>query len=230
MLLVMSQAAEVLPALKHMAGHVELPERIVHALAEIAVVRRFAAGTIVQLEGDPAEAMWVVLSGHVKIVRTASNGREQVLHVARPYEYINLVPMLDGGPNPATVQAMSDAVLAALPYDPLHQLMMREPAFMLALLKDLARRQRRLVALIDELALHCVQGRLARLLLSRAEAAERGEDVPPLTQAEMAAQIGTVREMVSRTLRHFEALGLISIERGTIAVKDRAGLQAQAEA
>ncbi|MCL6510913.1 MAG: Crp/Fnr family transcriptional regulator [Anaerolineae bacterium] len=224
-----AQAVEALPALRRMAARTGLPDRVVDALADIAVIRQVRAGEVVQLEGDPAEAMYVVLNGRVKIMRTASNGREQVLHIAGPGDHINLVPILDDGPNPATVQAITDAVLAAVPCEPLRQLMMREPAFTMALLRDLARRQRHLVTLVDELALHCVQGRLARLLLSRAEAAERGEAVPPLTQAEMASQIGTVREMVSRTLRNFEELGLIAVERGVIVVRDRAGLEQRAE-
>jgi CRP/FNR family transcriptional regulator, cyclic AMP receptor protein len=83
--------------------------------------------------------------------------------------------------------------------------------------------------LVDELALHSVQGRLAGMLLAQAEAAERGEVVPPLTQAEMAAHLGTVREMVGRTLKSFEALGLIRLDRGQIAILDRAGLEMQRE-
>lgn len=229
MLCMTAHVTEALPALRRMAARANLPDRVVDALAAIAVIREVAAGAVIQLEGDEAEAMYVVLSGRVKVIRAASNGREQVLHVAGPCDHINLVPVLDGGPNPATLQALTDAVLAAMPCEPLRELMMREPEFTMALLKDLARRQRHLVALVDELALHCVQGRLARLLLARAEAAERGEAVPPLTQAEMASQIGTVREVVSRTLRNFEELGLIATERGVIALKDRAGLAEKAE-
>ncbi len=139
---VTTQATEALPALREMAARADLPEYVVDALAAIAIIRHIPAGAIIQIEGDPAEAMYVVLSGRVKIIRTASNGREQVLHIAAPGDHINLVPILDGGPNPATVQALTDAVLAAVPGEPLRQLMMREPAFMMALLKDLARRQR----------------------------------------------------------------------------------------
>jgi CRP-like cAMP-binding protein len=74
-----------------------------------------------------------------------------------------------------------------------------------------------------------VQGRLASLLLTQAEAAARGEAYP-LTQAEIAARIGTVREMVGRTLRSFEGAGLIRQDRGAIVVVDRAGLEREAEA
>jgi CRP/FNR family cyclic AMP-dependent transcriptional regulator len=103
------------------------------------------------------------------------------------------------------------------------------PALARALLREFTGRLRHLVDLVDTLALHTVQGRLAGLLLAQAEAAERGEPVLPLTQAEMAAQLGTVREMVGRTLKSFEALGLIRIERGAIQLLDREGLAQQRE-
>ncbi len=188
----------------------------------MASVQTHPAEAIIQLEGDEAEAMYLVLRGQVKILRSSPSGREQVIHIAAPGQYINMVPLLDGGPNPATVQTLTDATLLAFPADRVHALMARAPAFTLALLTDLAARQRRLVGLVDELALHTVQGRLAKLLLARAEVAERGTPVPPLTQSDMANQLGTVREMVSRTLRTFEGLGLI-------VVKDRAGLEARLE-
>ena len=137
--------------------------------------------------------------------------------------------MLDNGPNPATVQAMTNCAMLSLPCEPLRDLIRREPALAVAMLTDLAARQRRMVGLIDELALHTVQGRLASLLLTRAEAAERGIPVPPLTQADMATHLGTVREMISRTLRTFEGLGLIEIKQGAIVVKDRQGLQEKIE-
>ena len=74
-----------------------------------------------------------------------------------------------------------------------------------------------------------MQGRLAGLLLEQAAAAERGEAAAPLTQAEMAARLGTVREMVGRALKTFEALGLLRLDRGVIVLLDRAGLAAQRE-
>jgi CRP-like cAMP-binding protein len=202
-----------------------LPAHVLDAVAAMALLQDRSAGAVIQLEGDEPEAMYLVLKGQVKILRASPSGREQVIHIAAPGQYINMVPLLDRGPNPATVQALTNAVLLAFPAEPVHALMAREPAFTLALLIDLAARQRRLVGLVDELALHTVQSRLAKLLLERAEAAERGLPIAPITQSDMAAQLGTVREMVSRTLRTFEGLGLIETKHGTIVVKDRAGLQ-----
>jgi CRP/FNR family transcriptional regulator, cyclic AMP receptor protein len=207
-----------------------LPDAVIAALAVVAVPLQRGAGTLLQIEGEAAGAMYVVMRGRVKIARIGSNGREQVLNVIGPGGHFNTVPMFDGGPCPANVEALTDVALLALPRDGLLQVVERHPALALALLTEFTGRLRHLVNLVDELALHTVQGRLAGLLLDQAEAAERGEVVPALTQAEMAARLGTVREMVGRTLKSFEVLGLIQLDRGTITLLDREGLKAQREA
>lgn len=206
-----------------------LPEVSLAALASIAVPRQGPAGWQVQLEGEPATAMYIVTGGRVKITRLAARGREQVLYVVSAGQHFNTVPIFDEGPCPANAEALTDVNLLVLPADDLRRVVMEHPPLALALLKEFTGRLRHLVNLVDELALHSVQGRVARLLLDQAEATERGVVVPALTQAEMAARLGTVREMVARTLKGFETLGLISMERGMISILDRAGLEAQCD-
>jgi CRP-like cAMP-binding protein len=206
-----------------------LPNAAVAALAAIAMPRRFTAGALVQLEGDPAEAMYVVAGGHVKLARIGSNGREQVLYVIGPGGHFNTVPIFDGGNCPANAEALSDVALLALPRNELLGVVEEYPPLALALLKEFTGRLRHLVELVDEISLHSVQGRLAGLLLDQAGAAAHGEAAPALTQAEMAARLGTVREMVGRALKAFEVLGLIRLDRGQITILDRAGLAAQHE-
>lgn len=206
-----------------------LAEPAVQALASIAAPLERQSGTLLQLEGDPAEAMYVVIAGRVKISRLSAGGREQVLNVIGPGGHFNAVPIFDAGPCPANAEALSDVSLLALPRAAMLQVVEAHPALARALLREFTGRLRHLVDLVDTLALHTVQGRLAGLLLDQAEAAARDEAAPPLTQAEMASRLGTVREMVSRTLKNFEALGLIRLERGTIAVLDRKGLADQRE-
>lgn len=208
----------------------EQPEATVAAVAAIGVQLRRPAGAVLFLAGEEATGLYIVVSGRVKIVREAPTGREQVLHVIEPGNHFNLVPIFDGGPSPATAICLSDVELLLLPTIALRELTHRTPDLAMALLADAGQFLRHLVGLVDDLALHTVQGRVARLLLAQAEAAARGESVAPLTQAEMAARIGSVREMVGRTLKTFEALGLIAVSRGTIAVRDPDGLAQMAEA
>jgi CRP-like cAMP-binding protein len=206
-----------------------LPDTACAALAAIAIQQHKPAGGTLFLEGDPAPGLYVVLSGRVKLSRTSAHGREQVLHVVTPGEHFNSVPVFDGASCPADAYAMSEVTLLLFPIERLHAVVMQEPELAMALLEECSMYLRRLVRLIDDLALTTIQGRLARLLLTQAEAAEHGEPPMPLTQAEMAARLGTVREMVGRTLKTFEATGLIQLQRGTIVVLDKARLAEQAE-
>ena len=207
----------------------DLPEAAIAALARIAAPIQRPAGTVIQVEGDPAEAMYIVASGRVKITRIGAGGREQVLNVIPRGGHFNTVPMFDNGPCPANAEAITEVHLLVLPRAAIQRVVEEHPPLALALLREFTGRLRHLVDLVDNLALHTVQGRVAGLLLDQAEAAERGQEVVPLTQADMAARIGTVREMVGRTLKTFEALGLIRIERGAISVVDREGLARQRE-
>jgi CRP-like cAMP-binding protein len=204
-------------------------EAVVEAVAGIGVTVRRSAGSVLFLAGEEAPGLYIVVAGRVKIVRESPQGREQVIHVIEPGNHFNLVPIFDGGPSPATTICLADSELLLLPAGPLRELVRRTPDLAMALLADAGQFLRRLVGLVDDLALHTVQGRVARLLLTQAEAAGRGEPTPPLTQAEMAARLGTVREMVGRTLKTFDALGLIALDRGTIVIRDSEGLAAQAD-
>jgi CRP-like cAMP-binding protein len=165
----------------------------------------------------------------VKISRVGTGGREQVLYVIARCGHFNTIPMFDNGPCPANAEALTSVQLFVLPRDALQRTVEEHPSLALALLREFTGRVRHLVNLVDELALHTVQGRVAGLLLEQAQAAERGAEVTPLTQADMAMRIGTVREMVGRTLKTFESLGLIRMERGAITVVDREGLEHQRE-
>jgi CRP-like cAMP-binding protein len=200
-----------------------LPEVVLAALARISARVQQRAGATIQLEGDPAAQMYIVAQGRVKILRVGTNGREQILNIIGPGSHFNTVPMFDGGPCPANAEAMTDVLLLALPRAPLLALLGEHPALAHALLAELSSRLRHMVNLVDELALHSVQGRLAGLLLDQA-ASSAGA---PLTQAEMAARLGTVREMIGRSLKLFEAQGLIRLDRGVITILDRAGLAEQ---
>lgn len=199
------------------------------ALATIAYPRSYPSGAVIVLAGEPPQAMYTIVAGRVKLVRIALNGREQIVNVMGAGQHFNTVPIFDHGPCPVNVQAITDVDLLVLPIDQMRRLVAEHPPLAMALLREFAGRLRHMVNLIDNIALHSVQGRLAQLLLNRAIASEQGEVVAPLTQTEMAAMIGTVREMVSRTLHQFEAQGLIRIERGAIAICDREGLAACAE-
>lgn len=202
-----------------------LSPAVISALAHIAVPTERVAGTTLQLEGDPAEAMYLVTTGTVKISRFGTNGREQVFNIIGPGGHFNTVPIFDGGLCPAHVAALSDVQLYVLPRLELLALVDTYPELARSLLREFSSRLRHLVDLVDTLALHTVQGRLAGLLLEQDQATTRGEASEMLNQTDIAARLGTVREMVSRTLHSFATLGLIRIDHGHIHVINREGLE-----
>ncbi len=206
-----------------------LPSHIVAALAAVASFHSYAQNTFVFHEGDPAAGLFLIEQGTVKICRFSSDGREHILHLSHRGDTFNDVAALDGGPNPATAMAFTDVSLWRIARPDLQRLAAEQPELAWALIESIARRARYLVGIVQDLAMRNVKGRLARLLLEQAEADDRGEAPDPLTQEEMASRLGTVREVVGRSLRSLVADGAISIERQRIAILNRALLEREAE-
>lgn len=207
-----------------------LPQSILQALADLMMRRSYSAGQVIFLEGEPVEGLFIVAAGIVKISRHSHEGREHILHLLDPGETFNDVAALDGGPNPATATAHTDAFVYVLPRPDLRSLAERYPALAWALIENMARRARYLVTMVEDLALRSVKGRLARLLLEQAQANEADALFRLLTQEEMASRLGTVREMVGRALRSLAADGIIEFDRHRIVILDAERLAEQAVA
>jgi len=194
--------------------------------------RTFSPGQVVILEGEPCQTVYFVARGVVRMYRLSPEGREQVLAYLGPGEPFNLVPALDGGPNLATVDAVTDTRLYTVPCERFRRIMRDHHEVALAVMERLAAEVRRLSDMVEDLALHTVRTRLARFLLAQAsaelEVVDGGQPPRRWTQEEVAAQIGTVRDVVGRTLRTFASEGLIRRERGRLVVADRAGLEREA--
>ncbi len=198
-------------------------------LAEVAShvqERTFRRGEVILLEGDAPCAVYFVVHGQVRIYRLSPEGREQVLKRLGPGDAFNFVPVLDGGPNPSSAMAWTDVTVYAIERDNFVRMVREHPALTMAILADFAAKLRHTTALVEDLSLRTVGARLAKLLLT--QAAEKEVTPRRVTQREMAAQLGTVREVVGRALAELEREGLIRMERHRIVVVDRLGLEARA--
>jgi CRP/FNR family transcriptional regulator len=199
------------------------------ALQEIALAAHehtFEPGGVIALEGMPCEGVYLVGQGVAWARRFSIDGREYVLAYLGPGEYFNLVPVLDGGPSLATVEALTQATVYLIPCDCFHQIVHEHQEIAMAILARLAGRVRYLSDTVEELALHTVRTRLARFLLSRVS--NGGHPSRHWTQEQIAAHVGTVRDVVGRTLRSFSREGLVRRERGRLVVTDRSGLEREA--
>ena len=194
------------------------------AVARAVVERSYGRGDYVFLEGESCQGLYVVKSGRVRIYKISPEGREQVLLVAGPGDTFNEVPVFDGGPNPASVEALEPTVLLLLPRGALLAMVETQPQIGRAFMRTFAVRLRQLVGLVEELSFKTVTGRVARILLEQlpASAGEGGGQSPRrLTQREIAAMAGTAREVAGRALKALEQQGAIRIERGRIIIIDR---------
>ena len=185
----------------------------------------FEPGQVICLEGEPCQAVYLIAEGWVRVRHLSAEGREHVLAHLGPGACLNLVPAMDGGSVVADADALSPATLYASPCARLNALMAAAARLARAGAAALASEVRRLSGMARDLALHPVRARVARFLLTHAEtrAAQRY-----WTQEEIAAVIGTVRDVVGRTLRAFAEEGLVRRERGRLVVADRHALEREA--
>ncbi len=203
-----------------------LDDSAVEEISRLAQRLSYGPGQLIGLEGEPCTAVYFVAQGWVKVYKLSLEGREQVLTRLGPGDSLYLVPAFDGGPNPASAETLTKAVLYAFRREDFLWVVRRHPQMALAVLQDFAAKLRHLTALVEDLSLRTVEGRLAKLLL---DLAAEGDVAPRrMTQQEMAAQLGTVREVVARALAELEREGLIRKERHRIVITDRAGLEAKA--
>jgi len=209
-----------------------LPLDDLRSLAAHCTVRRLARDEMLFNEGDPSDGLFVVQAGGVKVFKMAETGREQVLVVERAGSTLGELPLFDGGSFPASAAAIEDSTLLYLPKREFLDLCRRNTEVAFAVIRTLAWRFRYMTSLVEELSLKEVSHRLARFLRDRALRSgvrtKRGVEFPlEETNQEIGAEIGTVRDLVSRNLRRFVDRGILRLERRKVIVLDMDELEAQ---
>ncbi len=211
-----------------------LSEQELRFMVQRAVSRHFSPGEIVFGEGDPCSGLYVVAAGHLRIYKSSATGREQVLSIDGPGSSIAEVPVFDGGNYPASAAAVDRATLLFISKQDFQALCLAHPQVALKVLRVVGARLRQLVGIIEELSFTTVRHRLASLLLRLAQkegqrTTEGVEVKLPANNQELASQIGTVRELVSRNLSRFQAEGLLRIDGRSVIIRDLEGLEAAVE-
>jgi len=184
-------------------------------------------GEIIAMEGDPAENLYVVASGVVKIFKTSAEGKEQILYLAHAGESFNDVSVIDGMPNPASAQAMSPVDLYGISKADMLSLLDKYPRAQKNATDLLADKIRKLALLVEDLSFKHVIGRVAGILLKYA--GDGAGPKPRLTQQDMAAMAGTAREVVGRSLKMLESDGTIKMNRHRIVISNKKALQNMVE-
>ncbi len=198
------------------------PETLVQMVLG-AIWREYEPGAVIFLEGDAAPALYCVDTGWVKVVKMSPEGREQILYFGGPGDIFGGIGVFVNRPALATAIALEPTGIWLLPRAAVCQTLTANPAMALQVIELMANRIGALVTLVADLSLHTVTERLARQLLQEAE----GDVVQRpqwATQAEMAARLGTVPEVLNRSLRTLVEEGLIEFSRHQIRILDYQGL------
>jgi CRP/FNR family cyclic AMP-dependent transcriptional regulator len=226
------RSAEYLRKVPFFAG---LADSELEMVSGVMIERSYAKGSLLFLEGEPGEALFVINRGRVKISKSSPDGREQILHIYKDGDIFAEVVLFDRGPYPATAEAIEDTQCWLLRNADMERLLEAQPQLGIKLLRIMSRRLRQAQLLVRDLALQDTYGRLAGLLLRfiRVEGRREEEGIVlelDLTRQEMASMIGTSRETVARILSRFQKEGIIALDKQRITVKDVEKLQDWTEA
>ncbi len=204
-----------------------LDDHLQHAISEAAIQRHYEANEVVFLEREPCTGLHVVQEGWLKALKTSPEGREQVLRFVGPGEVVNEVGVFAHAQNPATVVALAPSTIWLIDRDAILKLLKDNPQLAQHVVQQLAQRVLHLVSLVEDLSLRTVEARLARYLVEQADQ-QTLQRRRWATQAEMAARLGTVLDVLNRTLHQLTREGLIEVERHQIRILDQAGLKVKA--
>jgi CRP/FNR family transcriptional regulator len=208
-----------------------LPPADLRRLATRCSARALRPGQALFDEGQPCHGLHVIAEGAIEIRQVSLRGREQVFHSEGPGATLGEGPLFDRGGYIASAVATAPSRVLLLQRADVLELCRRRPEVALAMLEAMARRVRRFAGIAGDLAFRPVAERLARYLCEAAAGSPMaaGAEVDlALTQAQLAARLGTVRELVARALADLEEAGIIARARRRIAIRDPARLGALA--
>lgn len=204
----------------------EFSESELQEIVKLVRERPFRKNTIIFNEGDPGLAFYIIKNGKIKVYKLASDGRELILGIFGEGGLFGDVPVFDGGPYPASAQALTDVVVWSINRDQFVQLLLHHPALSLKVIRVLGKRLRQAHGFVADLALKNVPQRLASLLLKLADeyGQESAEGIVldlPLTRQEIAELIGVSRETVIRELSKFSRAGTLRLDGKKIILLDK---------
>jgi len=195
----------------------ELPDNLLKEISEHMNLREYPRGDVLFWEGDPANGMYIMEHGSAKIFRTSPQGRQYIVRILQEHDTFAEVPAFDGGMHPVNVEALETCRVWEIDGEMLRELVNLHPAFAQKIIRNYSQMLRGMVRMVSEMAFYQVTHRLARLI----ENMPQDKSAPHWTQEQLAAQLGTVREVVARSLKELERSGAIIIEDRRILIADK---------
>lgn len=219
----MTAVTDFLPRVPHFAG---LDPAEIEAISRLVFERSAERGTAIVPEGSRSDALYFVKAGAVKCFKTSPEGKEQILRIVLPWDSFNDTAVFDGGASPEGAEAMSPVVLYGISRMNMDRILIEHPLVLLNAVKVLSTRIRQALQLVEDLSFRHVINRIARVLLDYA--GDGSGPRPRLTQQEIAAVVGTAREVVGRSLKTLQQEGVIRIERNRLVIVNKEGLRQMA--
>lgn len=212
-------SSEITELLKSVSYFESLDPATLKLVGQLAIPRKYGPEQVVFIEGEPCPGLYIVGSGWLKAVKISMDGREQVLHRLGAGETFNAISVFTGALNQATVTALEESVVWLVPRDQMLRLLQENPSLAQNVIQDLAGRVLHLIRMVEDLSLHTVEVRLARLLLDQ-EVNGIVKRRSWATQAEMASRLGTVPDVLNRALRKLAEQNLIHVSRNQIEIME----------
>ena len=212
-----SKASDRIKVLKGNEYFDELSEPILKDIAEHMHLREYSRGDVLFWEGDPCEGLHIIEHGSAKIFKLSPQGRQYIVRILQEGDTFSEVPAFDEGANPVNVEALETCRVWVIEIQKLHELIMTNPVFSQKVLLNFGKMLRGMVRMVSEMAFYQVTHRLARLV---AELPQE-KSAPHWTQEQLAARLGTVREVVARSMKELECSGAIKVEDRRIQIADQ---------
>lgn len=195
----------------------DVSDEILKDIATHTRLGEFQRGDVLFWEGDPCEGLFILQQGSAKIFRLSPQGRQYIVRILQEGDTFAEVPAFDEGTSPVNVEALETCRTWIIDKNKLHTLVMEHPAFAQKVLVNFGRMLRGMVRMVSEMAFYQVTHRLARFIYT-----ELPQDKSAAwTQEQLAARLGTVREVVARSIKELERSGAIKIEDRRIQIADR---------
>ncbi len=207
--------------LKSLAMFATFSQDELRMLAPMVTRRRATRGTAVMHEGDAIDALYIVISGRLKVTVGEADGKETILSILGPGEFFGEMGLIDDRPRSASVVAIEPCELLAVARRAFRKCLVEKPELAMAVMRVLVKRLREADRKIGSLAMLDVYGRVARLLLDMAENVDGRRVVTRrLSKQDIAKMIGASREMVSKVMKDLQVSGYIEVEGSTIVLRD----------
>jgi CRP/FNR family transcriptional regulator len=221
MKLIDASLAQRIDTLRGNTYFTDMPEPLLKELTQHMQLREYQRGDVLFWEADPCDGLHIVETGSAKIYRLSPQGRQYIVRILQEGDTFAEVPAFDGGLNPVNVEALEACRVWVIEGEKLRALVAEYPPFAQKVLANFGEMLRNFVRMVSEMAFYQVTHRLARLISELPP----GESRPHWTQEQLAAQLGTVREVVARSLKELERSGAIRIEDRRIHIADKNVLQ-----